>query len=154
MLLSDLFQALGEEDFRRQIQSISMGRLRTYQLFDRSKARFHLAKLNTESLRKAAPKLWLRLAEHEEELAADLAQAILVSNLEMIRAVLDFLGVAHSDGFFEKDAAVQSQLTDGWQQRTWDEFQSRYRGPLLLFYLNHLGWEVQKSEQVFRPVSA
>jgi len=70
-----------------------IGRLRTYQLYEGLKTRGHLAKLNTENLRKAAPRLWVRLAAHEEELAKELAQAVLVSNLELIRAVLDFLGI-------------------------------------------------------------
>ncbi|MGH9674587.1 MAG: hypothetical protein ACRD44_15515 [Bryobacteraceae bacterium] len=151
MTLPEVFQALGEDAFRQQVRSISIGRLRSYQLLDRLKTRCHLAKLNTETIRKAAPRLWARLAERDEDLAADLSQAILVSNLEMIRAVLDFLGVAHNDGFFDKDDSVQAQLTEGWQQRAWDQFHKIYPEPVLLFYLNHLACEVLKSDEVFSP---
>ena len=40
----------------------------------------------------------------------DLAQAILVSHLEMITAVLDSVGVPHENGFFAKD--VDRHTTD------------------------------------------
>ncbi len=146
-----MFIALGEESFRGQLRGVSMGKLRTYQLFDRLKTRLHLAKLSTETLRKSAARQWERLSAGDEELAADLAQAILVSNLDLIRAVLDFLGVPHNDGFFDKDAAVKDHLTEGWQERVWGEFRGRFAPDVLLFYLNHLGWEVDKSAPVFRP---
>jgi hypothetical protein len=152
--LAAVYVALGEESFRGQLRGVSIGRLRTYQLFDRVKARLRLGKLNTESLRKAAPRLWERLSAGDEDLAADLAQAILVSNLDLIRAVLDYLGVPHNDGFFDKDAAVKDHLAEGWQQRAWDEFRAKVPSDVLLFYLNHLGWEVDKSAAVFRPASA
>jgi len=151
MPLSAIFQGLGEDAFPKQLRGVSMGRLRTYQLFDRVKTRLHLHKLNTESLRNAAPRLWARLGEGDEELATDLAQAILVSNLDMIRAVLDSLGIPHNDGFFEKEMDASQYLTEGWQQRVFDEHRQKWSEPVLLFYLNHLGWELTKSEQVFQP---
>ena len=49
-----------------------------------SRLRSHLAKLNSETLRKAAPRLWARIAEQDEEFATDIAQAVLVSHLDMI----------------------------------------------------------------------
>ena len=52
------------------------------------------------------------MGEHDDEFATDLAQAILVSHLDMIRAVLDHLGVPHEDGFFAKDAEV-ARLPEG-----------------------------------------
>src|SRR6266852_388086 len=85
MQLSDIFLRLGEETFQQLMHSVSMGRLRTYQLFDRVKARLHLHKLNAETLRKASPRMWARLKEDkDDEFATDLAQAILASNLDMI----------------------------------------------------------------------
>jgi len=38
-----------------------------------------LKKLNSEILRKAAPRVWARIAERDDEFATDLAQAILIS---------------------------------------------------------------------------
>ncbi len=154
MQLSAVFLALGEEALGHELRGVSLGRLRTYQLFDRVKTRLHLAKLNVESLRKAAPRLWSRLEGGDEDLAADLSQAILVSNLEMIREVLDFLGVPHKEGFFEKDLDVKALLTEGWQQRAWDRFHPAHPRPVLLFYLNHLAWELAKAEQPFQPAGA
>ena len=130
-----------------------MGRLRTYQLFDRLKTRLHMHKLSSETLRKATPRLWERLNEHDDEYATDLSQAILVSHLDMIRAVLDHLGVPHEDGFFAKDAEIAGFLKDGWQQGVWTKFESAYSPAALLFYINHLAWEIAKAEDVFAPAA-
>jgi hypothetical protein len=151
MQLSDIFLGLGEENFLQLMRSVSMGRLRTYQLFDRIKTRLHLHKLSSETLRKASPRLFERLNEKDEDYTTDLAQAILVSHLDMIKAVLDHLGVPHEDGFFQKDADVSGFLKEGWQQDVWTKFQGSYSPAALLFYINHLDWEVAKAEKVFTP---
>ena len=91
MQLSDIFLALGEPAFQQLIRAVSIGKLKTYQLYERVKMRFHMNKLNTESLRKVAPRLWARIAERDEEFATDVAQTILVSHLEMIKDVLNLL---------------------------------------------------------------
>ena len=57
MQLSDIFLALGEPTFTQILRSVSIGKLKTFQLYERVKLRFHLSKLNSESLRKAAPRL-------------------------------------------------------------------------------------------------
>jgi hypothetical protein len=152
MQISDIFLRLGEERFEELMRSISMGRLRTFQLFDALKTRVHLHKLNSETLRKSAPRLWTRLGEENSgDLAGDLAQAILVSHLDLIKAVLDELGVPHEEGFFAKDADVSGYLKDGWQQRVWEKFHGAFPPAALLFYINHLAWEVAKAEDVFTP---
>jgi hypothetical protein len=153
MQLSDIFLGLGEDTFQQLMRAVSMGKLRTYQLFDRIKTRLHLHKLSSETLRKSTPRLWERLGEKDEDFATDLAQAILVSHLEMIKAVLDDLGVPHEDGFFQKDADVSGFLKDGWQQEVWIKFQGTYSPAALLFYINHLAWEIAKAEQVFAPAA-
>jgi len=149
MQLSDIFLGLGEEAFQQMLRSISMGRLRTYQMFDPLKTRLHLHKLNAETLRKAAPRFWTRLQEHDETFANDLGQAILVSHLDLIKAVLDHLGVPHEEGFFAKDADVASYLKDGWRQEVWEKFRATSSPAALLFYINHLAWEIAKAEDVF-----
>src|ERR1700720_4656406 len=141
MQLCDIFLRLGEETFEKNMRSISMGRLKTYQLFDRMKMRLHLNKLNSETMRKAAPRVWARVEAHDDEFATDIAQAILVSHLDMIKAVLDHLGVPHEDGFFAKDADVSGYLKEGWQQDVWDKFHTTLPAAPLLFYINHLAWE-------------
>src|SRR5579862_244733 len=151
MQLSDIFLRLGPDNFQQLLGLVSIGRLKTYQLFDRVKTRMYLNKLNSETLRKAAPRVWARIEEHDEDFASDMAQAILVSHLDMIRAVLDHLAIPHEDGFFAKDADLSNQLKDGWQQQAWDQFHTTYPAPALLFYINHLGWEVAKAEEVFAP---
>lgn len=154
MQLSDIFLTLGEPAFRQLIRGVSIGKLKTFQLYERVKVRFHLGKLNSESLRGAVPKLWARIAERDEEFATDVAQVVLVSHMDMIKEVLDFLGVPNEDGFFAKDLDATGILTDGWQQRAYDQFRTRYPEPILLFYINHLGWEVLKTDQVFQPSTA
>lgn len=153
MQLCDIFLRLGDENFQQLIRTVSIGRLKTYQLFDRVKTRLYLNKLNSENLRKATPRIWARIGEHDDDFAAELGQAILISHLEMIRAVLDHLGIPHEDGFFAKDADVAKYLKEGWQQETWDKFRASYSAPALLFYINHLAWEISKAEEVFQPAA-
>lgn len=155
MQLPDIFLRLGQDHFDQLMRSVSLGRLRTYQLFDVFKTRLHLQKLNSETLRKATPRVWARLQEEKSnELATELSQAILISHMDMIRAVLDELGVPHEDGFFSKDADVSEHLPEGWQQRVWEKFKDQFPPATLLFYINHLGWEVAKAEDVFTPPAA
>jgi hypothetical protein len=145
MPLTDVFLSIGEDGFGRVIHSISIGKLKTYQLYDRFKTRAHLPKLNAENLQKATPRLWARLAEKDEEYAQDLSQAVLVSHLDMIVAVLNFLGIPHEDGFFAKDLDATPHLTEGWQERVLEKFKDVYPEPLLRFYTAHLAWELLKS---------
>lgn len=153
MQLCDIFLRLGEETFEQNMRSISMGKLKTYQLFDRVKTRLHLSKLNSETLRKTTPRVWARLEAHDDDFATDLSQAILVSHLDMIKAVLDHLGVPHEDGFFAKDAEVSSYLKNGWQGEAWAKFHAAFPPAPLLFYINHLAWEITKAEDVFAPAA-
>jgi hypothetical protein len=89
------------------------------------------------------------VTEKDDEFATDLGQAILVSHLDMIKAVIDDLGIPNQDGFFDKDIDGSKYLTDGWQQRTYEKFKDAYPAQVLLFYINHLAWELAKSEEVF-----
>jgi hypothetical protein len=154
MQLSDIFLRLGPDNFEQLLRSVSLGRLKTFQMFEPFKTRLHLHKLNTETLRKSAPRQWTRLEEEgSADLATDLSQAILISHMDMIKAVLDHLGVPHEDGFFAKDIDVSTYLKGGWQQAAWDKFRGQFPPAALLFYINHLAWEVTKSEEVFAPAT-
>lgn len=153
MQLCDVFLELGEDRFSQLIRTISMGKLKTYQLYERFKTRSHLAKLNVDTLRKAAPRLWVRLKDRSDEYATDLAQAVLVSHLDMIIDVLNFLGIPHEDGFFAKDLDAKPFLTEGWESRVFNQFQGKYPEALLLFYINHLAWELMGSEKFFAPAA-
>ena len=84
----------------------------------------------------------LCLADKDEEYAQDLSQAVLVSHLDMIVAVLNFLGIPHEDGFFAKDLDAKAHLTDGWQERVHEKFKDVYPDSLLRFYTAHLAWEL------------
>ncbi|MGC8793412.1 MAG: hypothetical protein ACP5U2_08475 [Bryobacteraceae bacterium] len=154
MQLSEVFRTLGETGLAELLRHVSIGPLRAYQLYESLKVRAHVRKLNTQTLRKSAPRFWARLVGGDEDLARDLAQGVLVSNLGMVQAVLDFLGVPHRDGFFEKDVDASPYLSEGWQQRVWERFRGQYPDTLLLFYINHLGWELGKAEEVFAPAAA
>jgi len=151
MQLSAIFRSSGEDSFHQLLRGISIGKLKTYQLYDRIKARLHLPKLNSEHIRKAEPRMWARLAENDEDFASDLSQAILVSHLDMIKAVLDHLSVPNQDGFFDKNIDGAKFLTEGWQQKVYDKFKDQYPKELLLFYINHLDWELAKAESMFQP---
>jgi hypothetical protein len=153
MDLCDVFLGLGEGNFQGLLKSVSMGKLKTYQLFERFKTRAHLQKLNADTLRRAAPRLWVRMGERNGELATDMSQAVLISHLDMIVAVLNYLGVPHEDGFFAKDAEVSKYLTEGWQQNAWNQFRDQFPPAALLFYLNHLAWETGQASEVYTPPS-
>jgi hypothetical protein len=153
MQLTDVFLNLGEDSFSKLVRSISIGKLKTYQLYERFKLRMHMPKLNTETLRKAGPKLYQRLSERSEEFATDLSQAVLVSHLDMIVAVLNFLGIPHEDGFFVKDLDATPYLTEGWRERVFEKFRGEFPEAVVLFYINHLALEVGKSEELFAPAA-
>jgi hypothetical protein len=153
MKLHELFVALGEDSFRPQLRGISIGTLRTYQIYDRVKTRCHLAKLNTENLRTASGRLWERIKSGEEDLALELSQAILVSQMKMIIEVLNFFEIPHEDGFFAKDTEPKQYLSEGWQQKTYDQFKGSYSPELVVFYINHLANEMDENHQVFIPAS-
>lgn len=153
MSLSDVFLQLGEEHLRQLVRGISIGKLRTYQLYDRFKTRTHLPKVNTENLRKAVPKFWQRLETHDDEFATDLSQAILIAHMDMIRKVLNFLGIPNQEGFFDKDVDAKPFLTEGWQGRVFEQFRADYPKSLLLFYINHLGWELAEDKTAFLPAA-
>jgi hypothetical protein len=154
MQLSDVYLDLGQEGFNQLIRGISIGKLKTYQVYEGFKVRAHLSKLNTESLRKAAPRFWSRLNERDEEFGRDLAQVVLVSHLEMIGAALDSLGVPHDNGFFAKDIDPKPYFTEGWEMRTIEKFRGTYPEVLLVFYINHLRWELLSATEPFRPVAS
>jgi len=153
MQMCGVFTALGPEIFHQLVRGISIGKLKTYQVYERFKVRARLPKLNSETLRKAEPKFWSRIEEGEEDFATDLSQVFLLSHLAMIIDVLNFLGIPNDNGFFDKDLDPAKYLTEGWQKRVFDEFASKYQREILLFYINHLDWELNKTDQVFLPAA-
>jgi hypothetical protein len=153
MQISDVYLGLGQEPFGQLIRGISIGKLKTYQIYEGFKVRAHLNKVNTEALRKSVPKFWERLSGRDEEFAKDLAQAVLVSHLDMIVAVLDFLKVPHENGFFAKEMDPKPYLTEGWEDRVFDHCRGAFPEPLLIFYINHLRWELLGAEEFYRPAS-
>ena len=153
MDISDVYLGLGQDTFAQLTRGISIGKLKTYQIYEGFKVRAHLQKVNTETLRKATPRLWQRIVDRDEDFARDMAQSILVSHLDMIAAVLDELGVPHEGGFFAKDLDAAKYFPEGWEVRLMEKFHSTYPEALLLFYINHLRWELLQATDVFRPAS-
>ena len=153
MHISDVYLGLGQDAFGKLIRGISIGKLKTFQIYEGFKVRAHLQKVNTESLRKAVPKLWERIGAGDEDFAKDLAQAVLVSHLDMITAVLDFLTIPHENGFFSKDIDPKPYFTEGWEGRVYEKFHGTWPEAILLFYMNHLRWELLGAEEVYQPAS-
>lgn len=153
MQMCGVFQALGPDVFHQLVHGISIGKLKTYQVYERFKLRAHLVKLNSEALRKAEPKFWARIEAGEEDFATDLSQVFLLSHLDMIVAVLNFLGIPNDQGFFDKDLKPEEYLKEGWQNRVFEEFSGKYPREILLFYINHLDWELNKTDQIFVPAA-
>jgi hypothetical protein len=153
MQISDLYLGLGPDAFGRLIKGISIGKLRTYQIYEGFKVRAHLHKLNTEALRNAIPRFWTRISERDEDFGKDLAQAVLVSHLDMITAVLDFLGVPHENGFFAKDMDPKPYFTENWEDRVYEKFRENYSEDIVSFYINHLRWELLGATELYRPAA-
>lgn len=151
MQLSGVMEALGEDVFRELVKGISIGKLKTYQVYERFKLRARLPKLNSEALRKSEPKLWARITAGEEDFATDLSQVFLLSHLPMIVDVLNLLGIPNEDGFFDKDLKPEQYLTEGWQTKVFEHFSETYNRSVLIFYINHLDWELNKTDTVFLP---
>jgi hypothetical protein len=63
------------------------------------------------------------------------------------------LGIPNEQGFFDKDLKPEEYLKEDWQKRVFDEFASKYPRDIVLFYINHLDWELNKTEQVFLPAA-
>ena len=153
MQMCGVFKALGPEVFHQLVRGISIGKLKTYQVYERFKLRARLTKLNAEGLRKAEPKFWARIDAGEEDFATDLSQVFLLSHLDMIVDVLNFLKIPNDQGFFDKDLKPEDYLTENWHERVFEAFSGKYSRELLLFYINHLDWELTKSEKVFLPAA-
>ncbi len=153
MLLSEVYQDLGQETFDRLVRGISIGRLKVYQIYESFKVRAHLAKLNTESLRTHTSRFWERILAKDEDFAKELSQAVLVSHLDMVIAVLNFTGAPHEDGFFAKNMDPKPYFSEGWEDRVWQQFHATYPEAFLLFYINHLRWELLGATEVYRPAT-
>jgi hypothetical protein len=151
MPLSQVYVGLGQDDLRELLTTISLGKLKTYQMFEPLKLRLHLTKLNSETLRRSAARVWPRLEQGDEDLAKELGQAILISHMGLIVSVLDELGIPHQEGFFDKDLDSSKYLTEGWQQRVYEKFRGQYPDAALRFYLNHLAFDFAESAPVFSP---
>jgi hypothetical protein len=153
MQISDLYRGLGEEAFGKIIRGISIGKLKTYQIYEGFKVRAHLHKVNTEALRKFTPQFWARIMEGDEDFGKDLAQSVLVSHLDLIAAALDLLGVPHENGFFAKDMDAKPYFTDGWEDRVYSQLKGAYPETILVFYINHLRWELLGAEGIYQPIA-
>ena len=150
MVLSEVFRALERASFDDAVGSVSIGGLRTYQIYESFKIHARLNKLNRERLRKAIPRLWSRVEAGDEDLAREVAQAVLVSNLSMVIEILDFLGVPHDgSGFFQKNDEAAGCLGEGWRERVYAEFREKYPETRVLLYINHLDWELGKPAAPF-----
>ena len=142
MDLVRVYAALGQDRCIRLVRTISIGALRTYGVYEAIKIRSRLHTLNRQKLRAVSAKLWKRIADGDADLARDLSQGVLVSNIPLVVAVLDHLGIEHDDnGFFAKDADYSQQFASGWTESVFKEFTGRYSEDLVLLYINHLGWE-------------
>ena len=150
MDLAGALVELGRGRFERLLAGISIGSLKRFQVFDNFKIRAGVSKLNREKLRKAGPGFWSRIEAGESELAKEIAQAVLVSHLDFVAGALDFLEIPHDgNGFFDKDDATREKLGEGWQKRVFDRFKDEFPEELVLLYINHLDWELNKPDTVF-----
>jgi hypothetical protein len=44
-------------------------------------------------------------------------------------------------------------FTPGWEDRILEKFRTAFSEPLLLFYINHLRWELLSASDVYRPAA-
>ncbi len=137
-----MYEALGRERSCALVKSVAMGAIRRFGVYRAIKVRSRLRTLNRQKLRAIAPRLWGRIQAGDTGLARDLSQAVLVSNIPVMVAVLDLLGIKHDgSGFFDKDGDYRDKFTDGWEARVSEHCKGRFDDDLVLLYINHLGWE-------------
>jgi hypothetical protein len=153
MHISDLYLSLGQDGLRQLLKSISMGSLRSYNLFERTRIRCHLKKLSSENLRASAPELYRRIEGGEEDLARELGQSILISNLGMIIEALDHLKLPHTDGFFPEDTKVAELLPADWQQKLYNHLTAKHPKEVVLFYINHLAMETDEKAPLWQATA-
>lgn len=155
MDLVGVYSALGQARCANLVGTISIGALRTYGVYEAIKIRSRLRRLNRKKLRASSAKLWKRIADGDEDLARDLSQGVLVSNIPFVVAVLDHLGIEHDgSGFFANEADRVEHLTPGWAGNVFGEFSGRYPDELVLLYINHLGWETKTLDSPYMGPSA
>ena len=82
---------------------------------------------------------------------SDLQNFLLHPRVQIVALCDVDANILDQDGFFDKDIDGAKYLTEGWQQKTYDKFQATYPAAVLLFYINHLDWEVSKAEKIFQP---
>ena len=41
-------------------------------------------------------------------------------------------------------------MKEGWEERSYEHFKDKFPPAVLLFYINHLSWEVLKTETVYQ----
>lgn len=155
MELAEFYAALGQERSARLVQTVSIGALKTFGVYDGIKIRSRLRRFNRLRLRRAAPRLWERITAGDHGLARELSQAVLVSSVPLMVEVLDLLGIDHNgSGFFDRDSDFSERLGSGWQDRVLSEVGERYPRDLVLLYINHLGWEAGSLQEPFLGTSA
>jgi hypothetical protein len=44
-------------------------------------------------------------------------------------------------------------LAEGWEERVYQKFRESFPEPLLVFYVNHLRWELLGATELYRPAS-
>jgi hypothetical protein len=71
----------------------------------------------------------------------------------MIIDVLNALGIHNDNGFFDKELKSEQFLKEGWQEQIFNQFSQKYPREILLFYINHLDWELNKTERIFLPAA-
>ena len=57
MEISDVYLGMGQDAFERLVRSISIGKLKTYQMYEGFKVRAHLPKVNTEAAAQVGPEV-------------------------------------------------------------------------------------------------
>lgn len=150
MELTAVYAAFGSDRTSGLVQTVSLGALRTFGVYEAVKVRSRLKKLNRQKLRAAAPKMWERIKDGDTDLARDLTQAVLVSNIPLVVEVLDLLEIEHDgNGFFAKDGDYSSQFSNGWEQKVFKHCKDRFDTDLVLLYINHLGWEMDALDKPF-----
>jgi hypothetical protein len=66
--------------------------------------------------------------------------------------VLDFQGVPNENGFFAKNMDPKPYFTEGWEDRVYEKFRTVFPDAILVFYINHLRWELLGAEQPYHPL--
>jgi len=105
--------------------------------------------VNTEVLAQVRARFWAGSPRERKTSLKTWPRQYWWSHIDMITAVLDFVGAPHENGFLRQENDPKP-YSPRLENRVLEKFRGQYPEPLLLFYINPLEWETLGAGEVYR----